>query len=321
DRHLALERDEALDDDLDSSHATPGFARGRRVGDLRLTLAVVAEACRLHDGRYARPGERGVELILSGHAHERRDRESLLREKALLAGTLLRDVQHRAVRPHGHDLHNRLRRRGRDVLELEGHDVDAARERADGIQVVVRGGDFDVGDLTGGCVRVGGEDMNAIAEPARGHREHAPELPAAEDAERRARQDRRRLHGSESLRTRAVCSARNCRRRSRSAGSLVARMAAASSAALMAPAFPIASVPTGTPPGICTIESSESSPFSAWLSTGTPRTGSVVWAATMPGRWAAPPAPAMMTRIPRPSADSAYSAISFGVRCAETIRH
>ena len=39
-----------------------------------------------------------------------------------------------------------------------------------------------------------------------------------------------------------------------SAGSFSASTLAASSAALMAPALPIASVPTGTPAGICTIE-------------------------------------------------------------------
>src|SRR3954462_1460289 len=41
----------------------------------------------------------------------------------------------------------------------------------------------------------------------------------------------------------------------------------------------------------------------------------------MPGRWAAPPAAAMMTRIPRLSAEPAYSDIHCGVRCAETILH
>jgi len=61
---------------------------------------------------------------------------------------------------------------------------------------------------------------------------------------------------------------------------------------------------TGTPPGIWTMESSESSP-SRWASgTGTPITGSGVTDASMPGRWAAPPAPAMMTRMPRSAADA-----------------
>ena len=40
--------------------------------------------------------------------------------------------------------------------------------------------------------------------------------------------------------------------------------------------------------------------------------------ATMPGRCAAPPAPAMITSIPRPAADFAYSSIRSGVRWAET---
>ena len=56
--------------------------------------------------------------------------------------------------------------------------------------------------------------------------------------------------------------------------SFSARIAAASRAALIAPARPIASVPTGTPPGIWTIESRLSSPLSARLSIGTPSTGS-----------------------------------------------
>ena len=72
------------------------------------------------------------------------------------------------------------------------------------------------------------------------------------------------------------------------------------------------------PPGICTIDSSESSPCSAALCTGTPSTGTMVCAATMPGRCAAPPAPAMITWMPRASAPCANSAIHIGVRCADT---
>src|SRR5262249_11005457 len=68
-------------------------------------------------------------------------------------------------------------------------------------------------------------------------------------------------------------------------------------------------------------DSSESMPCRAWVSTGTPSTGSSVWAATIPGRCAAPPAPAMMTSRPRASASPANSAIRAGVRCAETTRH
>ena len=58
----------------------------------------------------------------------------------------------------------------------------------------------------------------------------------------------------------------------------------------------------GTPRGICTIDSSESMPSRAVVRTGTPITGSVVTAASIPGRWAAPPAPATMTFRPRSAA-------------------
>ena len=47
-------------------------------------------------------------------------------------------------------------------------------------------------------------------------------------------------------------------------------------------------------------------------------TGSVVTEASMPGRWAAPPAPAMMLRRPRGAAALPHAIIRSGVRCAET---
>ena len=75
----------------------------------------------------------------------------------------------------------------------------------------------------------------------------------------------------------------------------------------MAPGLPMASVPTGMPPGIWTIDSRLSIPLREWLSIGTPNTGSGVMAAAMPGRWAAPPAPAMMTFSPRSLAPDAKS--------------
>jgi len=42
--------------------------------------------------------------------------------------------------------------------------------------------------------------------------------------------------------------------------------------------------------------------------------------AVIPGRWAAPPAPATITRRPRSTAVVAYSIIHSGVRWADTIR-
>src|SRR5487761_2215041 len=68
------------------------------------------------------------------------------------------------------------------------------------------------------------------------------------------------------------------------------------------------------------MDRSESTPLSVLLSMGTPSTGRRVYAAAMPGRWAAPPAPAMITSRPRSAAAPAYSARRCGVRWAETMR-
>ena len=78
-----------------------------------------------------------------------------------------------------------------------------------------------------------------------------------------------------------------------------ASMDIAKSAAFVAPASPIANVAVGTPAGICTIESKESTPCKALDFTGIPNTGNGVIDAAIPGRCAAPPAPAMIHFNPR----------------------
>ena len=77
-------------------------------------------------------------------------------------------------------------------------------------------------------------------------------------------------------------------------------MRTASSPALRAAPTPTQA--TGTPEGIWTMESSESMPSSTLSGTGTPITGRVVEEASTPGKWAAPPAPAMISLIPRATA-------------------
>ena len=92
----------------------------------------------------------------------------------------------------------------------------------------------------------------------------------------------------------------------------MARISAASRAALSAP--PTATVATGIPLGICTIESSESRPPATCVGMGTPMTGRIVFEATTPARWAAPPAPAMKTRMPRASAPATNRISRSGAR-------
>ena len=62
------------------------------------------------------------------------------------------------------------------------------------------------------------------------------------------------LPGMTASLTDSVCALRQATSRPDSAESFSASTLAASSAALMAPGLPIASVPTGIPAGICTIE-------------------------------------------------------------------
>jgi hypothetical protein len=117
--------------------------------------------------------------------------------------------------------------------------------------------------------------------------------------------------------TSAAISARNLANRSANRASPVARIWQASKAAFWAPS--IATVATGTPGGICTVASRASCPRNGPLLMGSPITGTVVWAAKKPARWAAPPAAAITTLIPRSRTPAANSATSCGVRWADAI--
>src|SRR5690606_24240589 len=210
-----------------------------------------------------------------------------------------------------------LERGRRHVLDLDRQRVDLPRERFDGRNVAELGG-HEPCDLCTRRIGAAIEQHALDAERMAREREHSAELPGPDDA------DRRQLHsdsrGSGFSSTAAVCC---LRKRSSSAAMLsclFARIAQAKRAALIAPGRPIASVPTGTPAGICAIDSSESMPFKAFERIGTPSTGRLVFAAVMPGRCAAPPAPAMMTSMPRDAAVDAYSKSRSGVRCADTTR-
>ena len=94
-------------------------------------------------------------------------------------------------------------------------------------------------------------------------------------------------------------------------------MAVASNAAFFAPGLPTASVPTGTPPGICTMDNRESKPSVLQAFIGTASTGTDVIAAVTPAKWAAPPAAAMMTSMPFSVEAFTQRCNSSGVRCAD----
>ena len=229
--------------------------------------------------------------------------------------------------PHRGEPRRRFGRRDGDVLELERHHVDRAGELGDRVGVVERRrpsadrrrrppGRRAPGRRRGRGSpaapppwRTSGPAARCRARPAWRRGESVRRRSRIAGATGIAMRSVRRLGTLANVvtrnfwpRTSAVCCSWNSCSFSRSSGRVSARIRTASSPAFLAPAAPMASVPTGTPPGICTIDSSESSRSSALLCTGTPSTGSTVSDATMPGRWAAPPAPAMITSSPRPSA-------------------
>ncbi len=174
-----------------------------------------------------------------------------------------------------------------------------------------------------GRVVLGRERVDAVAEAPRRHGEHASQLPAAEHADRRAREDR-----CERSRERVAPDRRRQSRRDRPAASRAAPGATSRGSPPRAgrrwprPPRRWRPSPPARPFGICTIDSSESSPLSAALCTGTPITGKhrvrgdharQVRGAAGAGDDHLEAALGRRARRTRPS--------SAGVRCAETIRH
>ena len=93
--------------------------------------------------------------------------------------------------------------------------------------------------------------------------------------------------------------------------SSIASICTESNAALTAPSM--ATVATGIPDGICTVDRRASMPSKVDDFTGTPITGRVVLAASAPARWAALPAKAMIAPKPFSLAVLENSAACSGV--------
>jgi hypothetical protein len=152
----------------------------------------------------------------------------------------------------------------RHVLEFIGDDVDVVGEQLQRLDIGIFGAGRVQHHVERRRIRVRRKHLTSQAKPRRRHRQHAAQLPAAENSDGVARLQPHWLqlhfafsrHADPSGRsaTASVCCLRQAASRTASAASFSASTLAASSAALIAPALPIASVPTGMPAGICTIE-------------------------------------------------------------------
>ena len=125
---------------------------------------------------------------------ERRDREAVAVQEILFPQPVPRGVQHERARPDGPQFFDDRQRAGGDVFEFEGDDVHAGGEIAGRVQVVVVAASVCASAAwPAGTVGRGVEHVHAVAHPPGGQREHAAELPAADDADRLSRPD----HGRE----------------------------------------------------------------------------------------------------------------------------
>src|SRR5690606_4834014 len=119
-----------------------------------------------------------------------------------------------------------------------GDEIAGLRKPCKRLFVIIGGNDLAIGHLCGGTVGLRLEDHGAKIQPGGRHRQHAAKLATADNA------DRSHAWSTGYSATVAVCCSRQSSSLSARSGSLSARTAAASKAALTAPARPIASVPT-----------------------------------------------------------------------------
>src|SRR5262249_43916323 len=217
-----------------------------------LALPVIAHAHGLENGRVAEVAHcphqrRGIGYFPVGGGVDA-DRA----KKILLAQAVLRDRENFGLRQNRLQLPDPADRLGGDVFELAGCDVDSRREALQRFAVRVISHRRRAADLLRRAVRLVGKDVTAIAEPGGGERRHPTQLAAAQYADSRPR----RRHHCPAGRSATACvwACRHPSSACAAAGCVRPRIAAAKSAALTAPAWPMAKVATGIPAGIWTIE-------------------------------------------------------------------
>ncbi len=262
DRDFAFERHERFEDTGLAADVAPCGFRIAAVLDRRLAFAVVAVTARLQHRRFADALDRCRQIARRGDRGKRRGTDAEAGDEVFLGKPILRNRQDFRIRQNRNARGKKRRGLRRHVLEFISDDVDIGGKAVERFGVGVIGPRRAIDDIERRRVGRGREHVTLEAEPRCCQRQHAAELAAAENADGRAGFE----HGRGGVRrwahapsfgasaTAAVWFARQVSSRLPSAGSLSANMLAARSAALIAPARPIASVPTGTPGGICTME-------------------------------------------------------------------
>ena len=96
---------------------------------------------------------------------------------------MLGNLQGVSRRMHCHRLRQVGERLGRDIFKLGGDHVTMRRQVVERFAIVVGAGQVLAGESTGRAMRIWIEHDDVVTEAARGNREHAPKLPAAEHSD------------------------------------------------------------------------------------------------------------------------------------------
>ena len=184
DGDLAHKRDPLLDHGVVPLELLPG---GGEIGvgvDLVLPLAVVAECGGLDDTRAPEFRDGGLEFGQGLDDAEVGAGDALLAEEEFFPLAVLGGVDGAMARAQDAALFDEAQAGVGNVLELGSDDVHLIEEAGQRGFVLVRGVEFEVGDLSGGAaLGFVGKSGDAIAVASGFECEHAAELAAAENAE------------------------------------------------------------------------------------------------------------------------------------------
>ena len=153
-----------------------------------LSFAIVAESSRFqHTGGPERGHGGGQRLAAIDHP-EVGAGQAVLSQECFFAFAILGCFQRLATWEYRLALFQRRQKRGGNILEFHGHDVHVLHKAAQGLGIVISGIDFPSGQLAGRTRRVFiSKDHDPVPFAPRLTRQHAAQLPAADNTKRRAR--------------------------------------------------------------------------------------------------------------------------------------
>ena len=176
-----------LQDQRHAAHGGEGAVDiAAKIAKHALALAVITQAAGLQHAVAAEFGEGRGKVGVIVHRKEIRCGYADAVKEALFGEAVLADLQRPGRREDGNVLGKPAGGGDRHVLELIGDDGREACQFGERLRVVIGGDDLPVGELRGGAIGLRLEYGGAVAEPGGGQRQHAPELAAADNADRRA---------------------------------------------------------------------------------------------------------------------------------------